>query len=515
VLSGLVKRHESLKKYIKTILDQLPQYIEAYPPEEQELLKEFLSILSHYEEAEFKRSELSNKFETYRQDIISRKNYPVLPFLCFLSTYFRNALVILNNSGFHAKLFYEYLIKHLRGSTQFQGVYGFIRKKVALFDLAWELLQYECSKLTSPLTSDQLQILNTVYSCRKELGVHTLDSKHLRFEVNEKSNQPLTVSELTRFFTLIEGKWFLHFFPPAFGLTRLSFRIQLIEPNELNDIINFQDPSNTVLCVSDVHAIRNSKNEYIGTFLIPTRCIDRFTEYILHHKEQSNLVIKNLSKIETSFRTTSLEIYEAGVGWKEPSKTKLNLLKTKLLSEKPRETYSNALSTLNIPQSFNSNWYYNQHPLPGKIIELYCRIPEAYSFIELPFRSLKSGNTKSLSRDEIGLLKQLYYNKVVNIGFVPWRMIYEFSLDRYCIEIPQKPILKLKQLLFLLPYSFTYITKDKIYIWAFLTPHLVNWIKNRLKWNIYPVIWTQQLQDLSFEWFNKTTLQWKIPRILL
>ena len=511
---GLVKRHESLKKYIKTVIDQLPQYITKYPPEERKLLMEFLTILAHYKEADFKREKLGNKFELYRQEIISRKNFVILPFSWFIETYFRNARVSLSVSKFHSATFYEYVVKHLRGAPQVEGVFKLIQSGVSLSNLKWEELQYECNKLTTPLTSNQLQILNGVYSCINKVGVQTLDSKRLRIEVSEKSNQPMSASELTRFFTLLEGRWFLHFFPPAFGLTRLSFRIQFNEPNDLKDIVNFQDPANTVLCVSDVHAVRYSKRSYIGTFLIPMRSIDRFKVYIQDLEEQGVLVIGNLSQIETSFRSTSLDIYKAGIGWNKYGKTKLNLIKTKLLSERPKETNLTDTISLYIPPSFNSTWNYKQHPLPEKIIELYCKIPEAYSFTELPFRPLENGNTKSLSRDEIGLLKQLYYNKVINIGFIPWRMIYEFSLDRYCIEISKKPLFQLKQFLFLLPYSYTYLTQDKIYIWAFLNSHLMNWIKKDLKWDIYPVLWTHQIQDLSFKWFNKETLQWKIPKIL-
>jgi len=175
VLSGLVKRHESLKKYIKTILDQLPQYIDAYHPEEQEILNEFLSILSHYEEADYKREELGNKLDSYRKETISRDKFLILPFYWFLETYLRNAFVSLSVSKFHSASFYEYVVKHLRGSHQTKGVFKLIQTRIGLSSLKWEELQYECNKLITPLTNDQLQILDIVYSCIKELGVQSLD----------------------------------------------------------------------------------------------------------------------------------------------------------------------------------------------------------------------------------------------------------------------------------------------------------------------------------------------------
>lgn len=55
---------ESFKRFIKTILDQLPAHIEQYPPQDsQDLLNDFLSVLQYYEEADYQRKRLSKWFD--------------------------------------------------------------------------------------------------------------------------------------------------------------------------------------------------------------------------------------------------------------------------------------------------------------------------------------------------------------------------------------------------------------------------------------------------------------------
>ncbi len=512
----MVKRHESLKKYIKTILDQLPQYIEAYPPEEQKLLKEFLSIVAHYEEADFKREELSDKFDTYRQDIISRQNYLILPFLWFLGTYFRNARVILNNSDFHAKKFYEYLVKHLRGTAFTSGVYQLLRKGASLSDLTWEDLQYESNKLLYPLSEDQLQILEIIFSFILETGVYTLDSRKLKAAILKQVKLPKKVKnsvELNRFLKLIDGRWFLHFYSPAFGLDLLYIQFQLQSSSSLEDIIDFQNKKNTVLTQSYIYRARNSSKTYIGKLLVPTLQVNHLKNYFHHYEKEGYLTLKEFSRIRTTRVSTSLTHYKVDFGWTEPSVTKIRQLTTLLKSKHPTNK-QNEDSALSLTSSFNRNWVYNQHPLPAKIIELYCKIPDEYSYSDLPLNTGNQHRT-ALSRNEIGLLKQLSYNEVVAIGFVPWRLVYEYSLDLYWINLPTIPDFLLKRFLCLVPYSDIYYTENSISLLTRLTPKIVHWITTDLNWRVIPVTLVHYPQNLDFNWFDVEKLKWKTPLLLL
>ena len=512
----MVKRHESLKKYIKTILDQLPQYIEAYPPEEQELLKNFLSIVAYYEEADFQRKKLSQRFEEYNERVIKTNQYLNTAFLWFTESYLSTANLLLNISKFHATSFYEYLTKYLRGNPDNPGLFQLVRNKCPLPDLAWEKLQYSSNKLLYPLSNDQFEILIAMYSSITKTGVHALDSRKLKTFILEQVEFPKKVKpsiELNRFFKLIDGRWFLHFYSPAFGLDLLYIQFQLQSPSSLEDIIDFQNKKNTVLTQSYIYRARNSSKTYIGRLLVPTLQVNQLENYFHHYEKEGYLTLKEFSRIRTTRVSTSLTHYKVDFGWTEPSVTKIRQL-TALLKSKHPTNKQNEDSTLSLTSSFNRNWIYNQHPLPAKIIELYCKIPDEYSYSDLPLNTGNQHRT-ALSRDEIGLLKQFSSNEVVSIGFVPWRLVYEYSLDLYWINLPTIPDLLLKRFLCLVPYSDIYYTENLISLLTRLTPKVAHWIKTDLNWRVIPVTLVHYPQNLDFNWFDVEKLKGKTPLLLL
>jgi len=517
VYSGLVKRHESLKKYIKTIIDQLPQYIELYPPDEQELLKEFLSIVAFYEEADFQRQELSNKIENYRQEIISRENYLILPFSWFIGTYFQNARVLLSISKFHAKDFFEYLVKHFRGNSQVPGAFELIRKNISLSNLAWENLQYECNKLLVPLTNDQIQILETIFAYIKKTGIYSLDPRRLKTEIINQVQIPSNVkplAELKRFFSLIEATWFIRFFSPAFGLDRLFFHIQLNRSSSLPDLIGYQNPRNTVLNISDIYKVRELTDTYIGVLYIPTQDMDLLIKYFKHLESENLLVLYDLQKLTIKCSTSSLFQYKPDSGWKLPSQSAMNSLASSITSKSSKREEKKQ-KNLYIPPPFNSEWHFTKHPLPCRIIKLYCEIPQRFSYTELPLGSIRNQRKNYLTTEEIGLIKQLYYNQVVQIGFIPWQIVFEFSMDEYNIKIPKLQSSKLNQLLKLLPQNEIYETEKNIIIWTRFPKNLKEWMKEKLNWEVNNISIFYYPSDLNYNWFNEEKLQWNTPEILL
>ncbi len=508
---------ESFKRFIKTIIEQLPAHIEEYPPADQYLLMEFLSVLQHYEEADYQRTKLSQRLIEYNERVIGTKKYLNTAFLWFIESYFSTANILLNVSTFHANSFYEYLTKYLRGSSTTPGVYGLVRESIPLTDLAWEQLQYSCDKLLVPLTNVQLRILKTIFSFITEDGVYALDPRKLKAVIVKnvvfpKKNKPS--EELTRFFTLMDGRWFFLFFSPAFGLNRLVFQFQLQESTSLEDVIDFRNPANTVLTVSDVYSFRKVPNNYIAILLVPTEDIDRLESYLQNCERQGYIILRELSKITTVRKCISLNHYQENIGWIELSPTKLRRLTQLLQSKNPKKRQREKNSFFITPE-FNLQWYYSQHQLPKEIIKLYCKNPPEYSYSNLPLRLIDNQDSNRLSRTEVGLLKQLHYNhQVVQIGFVPWRLVYDFSLDLHCIILHKIPFFQLERFLNLIPFSEIYSGEKSIYIWARLTPKLVKWIKNDLKWTVISIIRKQYPLNLDFKWFNVSRLKWKIPNLL-
>ncbi|MFX0125416.1 MAG: hypothetical protein ACFFAE_17480 [Candidatus Hodarchaeota archaeon] len=508
---------ESFKRFISTIVDLLPPYIEKYPQSDQLLLREFLTVLRHYGEADYQRNKLSQRFREYYEKLLETDQYLQTAFLWFTYNYFSNANMLLNISKFHANFFYEYLVKHLRGSSTNLGVFGLIRKNVALKDLAWEQLQYESNKLLIPLTNDQLQILKTVYLSLLKEGVYTLDSRKLKDIITNQVEFPSKIKstkELTRFFSLVDAQWFYRFFLPAFGLDCIIFHFQLQESSSLKDVIDFHNPENTLLCMSDVFLVRNSPKTYIGRLRVPSRDFGHLKVYLRKCERQAYLILKKLVKVMTRSLSGSLTHYRANSGWFEQSPTKNYRLKQLIQSQNPKKKQKEFPSLFFQPQC-DIQWHYKQHPFPIEIIRLFSKLsPHFYSFTNLPLRLLDLQDSYSLSRVEIGLLKQLYYNQVVQIGFVPLRLVFEFSLDEYCVILPKITLFQLKRFLDLIPFSEIDFTENFFYIWARLTPKLAQWIESELKWPIIPIRRIIFPQNPESSYYNPSKLQWRTPNIL-
>ena len=505
---------ESFKRFISTIVDLTPPHIKKYPPSDQLLLRNFLSILQHHDEADYHRKKLSQRFREYTDNLIGTDQYFQTPFLWFAVTYFLNANRLLNISKFHANTFYEYLVRHLRGNSTVTGVFRLIRENVSLMDLAWEQLQYESVKLIIPLTNDQLQILSIVYSTVMKEGVHALDSRRLRTLISNQVNFPKNVKlneELTRFFSLIDGKWHFRFFDPAFGLDWVILQIQLPESSPLEDIIDFQTPKSTVISLSDVYIIRNLPNIYIGILRVPVQDFGHLKRYFQKCERQGSLILKIFDRITTRSFSGSLTHYRANSGWFEPNPSRMRRLTQLLMTQNPRVNLG-LYSSLFIPPQFNSQWHFSDHPLPKEIINLYCNIsPRSYSYQNL---TLNNQELFSLTQADVGLLKQLFYNRVLQIRFVPWQLVDEFSLDLYCVLLPKIPNFQLNDFLNLIPYSDIFFGEESTYVWSRLTPKLVKWIENGLHWTIFPVIPKFIPLNLEFSFFDPSKFEWKTPQFL-
>ncbi|MFX1514765.1 MAG: hypothetical protein ACFFC6_00505 [Promethearchaeota archaeon] len=507
---------ESFKRFIKTILEQIPPYIKGYLPSDQTLLTEFFSILENYEEADFQRDRLSQRIEKYIEGISETPELIEKAFLWFTYFYIQNADTLLNISGFHADSFYEYLVKHLRGSGDTPGVFNLIRQQVPLTNLAWEKLQYESNKLIYPLSEQQLQIIHALYSFIKKGGIDALNPRRIKkaitnqvpFQSNEK---PATI--LSRFFKFINGSWYLRFHSPAFGLDRLAFHFEVNKGRSLSDIIDFLDSSSTVLGYSAIYYDRNNPKTHFGTLVIPIETINQLTEYLHQRDAEGAINLIDLTKINSIHRKVSFEKYEIGTGWAQLKKTEQQRLTDHIKAKNPRKMRKPAALSFTTPD-YNIDWNFRDHPLPSEIIQLYCRVPGEFSYSSLPIQPVDRQNAFTLSQAEIGLLKQLLYNHVVHIGFVPYRLVYEFALDAYWIKIPQIPQIQLKKFLNILPYCEYYLTDSSILVWTRLTPQLRQWIEKDLLWEIYQLLPTHPPQELKEEWFDDNNLMWIPPEFL-
>ena len=499
------------KKMIKTVLDKLPPLIEKYSSEEKVLLDEFVEILKNFEQAEVKRTELVNNYDNYTQKLLGSKKYLHTPFLWFTVAYIQKVKLTLNWDNFQAESYYEYLAKFLRKDKSYHGVFELIRKQTALTDIKWEQLQYASIKMLKPLTEEQIRIIKGNFSIIKRLGIYALDPRTIKKELSLMFPKGKKIDKfLSAFFENLESQWSLNFHSPAFGIERFFVHIKGSRVT-IDDIINFQDDKNTVLCLSEIYSVRGNPDEYLGILDVPKQDINLLTDFLRENEQKSTFELKEIAHIKTSFRGFSLERYSANEGWQKIGRLEFGKFKRRI--EEGKEARDDLLTYL--PQNINQNWQLSQHQLPIELIQIYSNNQTSLRYSELNLNILDKREGKKLSKSKIGLLKQLLYNKILYIDWIPWRLVFEFSLDLFLIKTSIKDLTTVKQLLKIVPMATFYVSDKEIYVWTYLTNEIVQLIEKEFKWRIYPISRFLPSQKPNYKWFDKEELRWKTPKVLL
>ena len=498
---------------IKTVISQLPPLIQHYSQSDQVLLNNFLDLLKYFEEAEYKRSTLINRLTEYTNSLQGTDKYLQTPFLWFTKTYFQNAQATLTWATFRAEEFYRYLSRYLRHLEGSPGVFELLRKQTELENLEWEQLQYSSNKIQTPLSALKIDLIESIFSIVKIEGIYSLNSRMLKRKLKSYFSKKSTyANDLKAFFAQLESSWNLNFHAQGFGLEKIFIHLE-VTGTQINKLIPYQDKYNTLMRFSDIYYSRDENDTYFGIIFVPTQDQNLFYEYLQEQEEKGLLKIIRYTTITSTYRSVSLEKYEADEGW--ISLTKGQMKKHADLLQ--RKTGNNIKGKKNLhyfSQSFNKKWYFTQHQLPIELIKMYCNLSHAYSYKSLPFKSSGNKEENSLTKEEIGLLKQLNYNHVLNIDWIPLRLVYEFSLDYYWIILPKFPLSKLIRFLEILPYSVVHLTEDQIIIFAYLTSKLARWMSEDLNWKVHFVSRLFSASNLHYEWFNEDRMQWKTPMFL-
>ncbi|MFX1505506.1 MAG: hypothetical protein ACFFDC_05255 [Promethearchaeota archaeon] len=505
-------QRKTWKKFMKTILTQIPSYIAKYPPSDQIVLNEFLSILQNYVvDTQKARSQLFERFEGFQTKYHNSEKYLTLPFLWFVESYFSNSAKLLSVASFHADNFYEYLVKQLRGYSDTEGIFQLLRKSTPLTDLKWEELQYACNRLSVPLRSEELHALETIHVMSLEAGLSALDQRPIKTNIFNWVKSPSLYKKLENFFLRLDCKWFLRFYTPVFGLELLFFQFQLNESTALQDIIDFHNSMNTTLCNSSVYKIRGFQDMYSGILVVPTNSIDRLRIYLQKCHSQAKLVLHELTKIKTSRISVSLLLYQATKGWRTPTPTDWRRLVPMLKTKNPRRMRMK-LTSYYLTQPFNEQFTNNLDK--SSLINLFCKIPREFSFKELPLGPNNDEIHVKLSKGDIKLLEEMYDENLVQIGFLSNGLIYEFSLDTYWIKTPKMSLDQLSRLLAWIPFCRLYFTENNIFIWSYLTSEFAQWLSTDLEWTVMPIIENHNPQRFKIDWYTDKEQQWKTPLIL-
>lgn len=510
----MIPKYTTWRKFLNEILIQLLAYVENYPPHEKKVLKDFLSVLQHDDvNTKTKRKALSERFEEYRNRNLETHEYYILPFLWFSVDYFWNANIDLITTDFHATSFYEYLVKQLRGHSGTKGAYQLIRDNITLSDLRWENLQYNSTRLTTPLTIKQFQAIKSVYTLISNEGIEALNSSRIRAVIMTQVKSRNFILNLSNWFKMLGTRWRLRFFTPAFGLENLFFHFQLENDASISEIIDFQDPRNLTLGTSHIYKIRtqtNDNNKFLGVLLIPTHQVEKIKTLFQSFASQGKLCIHELTQIKNNQMSTSLFLYQPKKGWRDITRKELNelfqLLKTKTDNE--ASIAQTAEFPFYITPLYNRQWNYLQHPQVNQAISLYCKTRE-FNYKRFPF---DYENNNYTNRDQ-NLLKWFYHHNVLQVSWELDRLINDFSKEYYVIKLPTIALHQLLEFLKYVPFSQIFYTKHHIYLLTILNENLVNWIKN-LKWTVIPILIYHYPLRIDSTWFDSELHQWKSPHIL-
>ncbi|MCK4847459.1 MAG: hypothetical protein KAT16_00380 [Candidatus Heimdallarchaeota archaeon] len=501
---------ENLKKSIRTILDQFPKYDIKFELSERELIYEFLAVINQFEEADNKRVALINHFSQYSEKVMKTSEYLTTPFLWYTVSVAEQAIINLSISRFHALEFYKFLLYQLR------ELYQLMKKGIKLSSYKYDRLQAKCEKADFILTSDEFEILKTTYSTIENDKSESLRSKHTKRKIIDNtaiSSKYKRESAISRFYTLVGGKWRFLFRSSSFGLCRVFFHIQLATNIELKQIIDFKNSDNTVLGLSEVHHIPDFKNEYLGTLLVPNGDIDILHDYFKHCEEKNFMKIKDFAPIIRINRSSAFTLYKPDIGWQIVPKKSCKSIIRSFHPGEIQELSDNEVNDINNP-IIPPKWSFTEYPHPQDIIKFYCKSPDQFSYSQLPLDRRRADNKHKFSIAEIGLLRYLINKKALEVGFAPWRLINNYSVKEYCIKLPKTPLKNLVQFFNVIPYGEIYFSDQNTYIWTFLPEELITLIKNDLKRTILPIVRSHPISEMNLNWFDDMNLQWITPKVI-
>ncbi|MFX1285480.1 MAG: hypothetical protein ACFFB5_17715 [Promethearchaeota archaeon] len=509
----MAHQRKTWKRFLNIILSRLPSCIEKYSPKDQVLLIDFLEILQHYEEADFNRNKLFNRINKFNQKYFGSDQYEKTPFLWFAYSYYSNANLILSVARFHADDFYEFLVKLLRDHNEIKGCFKLICENTPLLDLAWEQLQYLSAKLV-PLTSDHLHCLETIYSYVTEAGINSLNQNRLKDAISSRTRSIKIIQDFPDLLTLLEARWRLLFYPPAFEIETLYFQFQINESIPFLEIIDIKNAKNTTFCSSTIFNVRGLKNTYIGLIAIPSQLIERLKSYLKICEQKGKLILKDMSQIINIQMSYSLSNYKTDKGWHNLTETEWKRLSRPVKTSRPRKRRIKP-SSFFLTSPFNNDFNYQQHPKADELLRIYCKSQRTFTYGELPFGNTGNQSTLSFSKKEIGVLRDLFESKVLQVDLVLNKLNQEFSWDLFWIRIPKLiPLEQLSRILELLPWTRIYYTRSDIHLLTFLTSKLAQWMSSDLEWIVIPVISLHYPITPSLDWYDLETNQWITPYML-
>ena len=259
-----------------------------------------------------------------------------------------------------------------------------------------------------------------------------------------------------------------------------------------------------------------SSKSFWGFILIPSKDLKTLKDYLKQCEEEGQIFLYDYARVRKILMSNSTILYEKGTGWRSISKSELNRLK-RLNTQKSLDNLPKHPGVIFSPP-FKTKWLFNEDGediLPSKFIELYCKAHHPFSFAELPSKLYSKQSSSRFTKKEWQLLFYLQHKKVLQVRFNPIRLISDFALERYWIQIPHNTeFTKIQYLLYYFPLTRIFITETSIHLWTVLNSEFVQWFNKELKWPIQPTQTQYGGKNPRVDWFDTHSCEWKTPLIL-
>jgi hypothetical protein len=255
--------------------------------------------------------------------------------------------------------------------------------------------------------------------------------------------------------------------------------------------------------------VREKDTEFLGLIRVPLRAVKQLEKYfrILEDKEQ--ISIKSFSLVTNQQINTSMKTYAERIGWKDITEAHWKKIVSKLRVTKPRKRQDKPESSIT---PFFQSWNCQHHPLSSELTLFYCNSPLSFSYEELPFNAKHDEGSFRYSQTEIGLMKLLLKNRVLNLIFIPDQLHLEYSLDHYWITLSKISMANLSHFTEILPYCRLIYTGTEIHLLVLLKQELVKRIKRDLEWIITPINPYYYPKNPDISWYNFETHEWRTPK---
>jgi hypothetical protein len=234
-------------------------------------------------------------------------------------------------------------------------------------------------------------------------------------------------------------------------------------------------------------------------------------QYLQNCEQQEKLVLNELTDILEIRRSTSLSRYHAREGWATLSSKERQNLNEKMRIKHPRKKRKK-IPAFFVDEPFNQIWNYNQNSDPKELISFFSNFSKRITYATLPIHS--ENPQIVFSKSDTDMLKKLIQEQICQPFFTLDRIIFEYSIDHYSVEIPKMPLKQLEYVQSALPHTQLNMTEKKYFLWTHLSPDDFNWITDDLGWKTKNILQSKYHDPLNYKWFNKKTLQWNIPSVL-